>query len=171
MPPRARRSLELIPNEIARKMTFRKRKKCIYKKADELSKLCDIDVCLIIYEADQKKGRAIQSETWPQDSAEFNRIFNKYKASKDIHIPGLKQNFDLSDFFNTTKKEDVDQKFENLYPTWDDRIDEFSQVELIKLIGSLEAKIQASSKKIDSMEQNRNVSKAEEHRTNQVPDQ
>lgn len=91
---------------------------------------------------------------WPQDSAEFNRIFNKYKVSRDIHAPGLKQNFDLSDFDNTSKKEDVDQKFENLYPTWDDRINEFSQVELIKLIGSLEAKIQASSKKIDSMEQN-----------------
>ncbi|KAI5317445.1 hypothetical protein L3X38_037152 [Prunus dulcis] len=104
MPPRARRSLELIPNEIARKKTFQKRKKI--------------------------------------------------------------------------KKEDVDRKFEKLYPTWDDRIDEFSQVELIKLIGSLEAKIQASSKKIDFVEQNRNVSKAEEHHTNmcwkptnQVPDQ
>ncbi|PQQ12382.1 agamous-like MADS-box protein AGL82 [Prunus yedoensis var. nudiflora] len=143
MPPRATRSLELIPNKIAPKMTFRKRKK-----------------------TDQKNRRAIQLETWPQDSAEFNRIFNKYKASKDIHVPGLKQNFDLSDFYNAAEKEDVDRKFEKLYPTWDDRIDEFSQVELIKLICSLEAKLQASSKKIDSMEQNRNVSKAEEHHTN-----
>ncbi|KAM2716101.1 hypothetical protein EV2_045625 [Malus domestica] len=44
----SRRSLELIPNETARKMAFRKRKKSVYKKANELSKLCDIDVALVV---------------------------------------------------------------------------------------------------------------------------
>ncbi|PQM38912.1 agamous-like MADS-box protein AGL82 [Prunus yedoensis var. nudiflora] len=98
-----RRSLELIPNEGTRKMTFRKRKKSIYKKADELSKLCDIDVCLIVYEADQKKGRAVQPETWPRDPTQFKRILNKYKDSKDTSAPGLKRNFNMSIFMRTRK--------------------------------------------------------------------
>ncbi|ONH94791.1 hypothetical protein PRUPE_7G030800 [Prunus persica] len=167
-----RRSLELIPNEGTRKMTFRKRKKSIYKKADELSKLCDIDVCLIVYEADQKKGRAVQPETWPRDPTQFKRILNKYKDSKDMPAPGLKRNFDMSDFYEDKKDhmDNDDEKFQNLgknptkfqnlgkkiseeeYPTWNDRIDDFSQDELTKLIASLESKIQVATKKIDSME-------------------
>ncbi|KAM1014657.1 hypothetical protein ACFX2C_044616 [Malus domestica] len=53
---------------------------------------------------------------------------------------------------------------ENKYPTGDARIDIFSEDELIKLIASLEAKIQASTLGIDSMEryyavkQNQNLS-------------
>ncbi|CAB4286303.1 unnamed protein product [Prunus armeniaca] len=173
-----RRSLELIPNEGTRKMTFRKRKKSIYKKADELSKLCGIDVCLIVYEADQKKGRAVQPETWPRDPTQFKRILNKYKDSKDTSTPGLKRDFDMSDFYEDKKDhvDEDDEKFQNLgkkifeveyptkfqnlgkkiseaeYPTWDDRIDDFSQDELTELIASLESKIQVATKKIDSME-------------------
>ncbi|KAM2152371.1 hypothetical protein ACFX1R_046703 [Malus domestica] len=199
-----RRSLELIPNETARKMAFRKRKKSVYKKADELSKLCDIDVALVVYEADQRKGiRPVQPETWPQDPVEFNRILGRYKASKDAAAPGfLKRSFSLSDFYEAKMKKDADgddgdhsdgddggddgdgddgddddhvdpklQKLgnkhisENKYPTWDARIDLFSEDELIKLIASLEAKIQASTLKIDSMEryhavkQNQNLSR------------
>ncbi|CAL9020296.1 unnamed protein product [Prunus brigantina] len=157
-----RRSLELIPNEGTRKMTFRKRKKSIYKKADELSKLCGIDVCLIVYEADLKKGRAVQPETWPRDPTQFKRILNKYRDSKDTSTPGLKRNFDMSDFYEDKKDhvDEDDEKFQNLgkkiseeeYPTWDDRIDDFSQDELTELIASLESKIQVATKKIDSME-------------------
>ncbi|VVA32799.1 PREDICTED: agamous MADS-box [Prunus dulcis] len=173
-----RSSLELIPNEGTRKMTFRKRKKSIYKKADELSKLCGIDVCLIVYEADQKKGRAVQPETWPRDPNQFKRILNKYKDSKDTSTPRLKRNFIMSDFYED-KKDHVDEddekfqnsgkkifeeeyptKFQNLgkkiseeeYPRWDDRIDDFSQDELTELIASLESKIHVATKKIDSME-------------------
>ncbi|CAN6678474.1 unnamed protein product [Malus baccata var. baccata] len=202
-----RRSLELIPNESARKMAFRKRKKNVYKKADELSKLCDIDVALIVYEADQNKGiRPIQPETWPQDPVEFNRILDRYKTSRDTAAPGFsKRNFDLSDFYEARKKKDekddnsgennnddgddgddsdddedahVDPELhkpgnkmisEDKYPTWDPRLDLFSQDELTKLIASLEAKIQASTLRIDSMDrcklsaakQNRNLSRPE----------
>lgn len=203
-----RRSLELIPNDSARKMAFRKRKKNVYKKADELSKLCDIDVALIVYEADQNKDiRPIQPETWPQDPVEFNRILDRYKASRDTAAPGFsKRNFDLSDFYEARKKKDEkDEKDDNngdnddnddgddsdddddahvdpelhkpgnkqisedKYPTWDPRIDQFSQDELTILIASLEAKIQASTLRIDSMDrytlyaekQNRNLSRPE----------
>ncbi|CAN6584566.1 hypothetical protein C1H46_029929 [Malus baccata] len=183
----SRRSLELIPNETARKMAFRKRKKSVYKKANELSKLCDIDVALVVYEADQKKGiRPVQPETWPQDPAEFNRILSRYKASKDAATPGfLRRSFSLSDFYEAKKKKDddsddgnggddsdgddgndndddhVDPKVQkrgnkqiskDKYPTWDAQIDLFSEDELIKLIASLEAKIQASTLEIHSME-------------------
>ncbi|KAM2378545.1 hypothetical protein ACFX1X_044994 [Malus domestica] len=66
----------------------------------------------------------------------------------------------------------VDPKFQkpgnkhiSKYPTWDARIDLFSKDELIKPIASLEAKIQASTLEIDSMEryyavkQNQNLSR------------
>ncbi|XP_048437723.1 uncharacterized protein LOC125476047, partial [Pyrus x bretschneideri] len=135
----------------------------------------------------------IQPKTWPQDPVEFNRILGRYKASKDAAAPGfLKRSFSLSDFYEAKMKkyadgddgdhsdggdgdddDHVDPKLqkpgnkhisENKYPTWDARIDLFSEDELIKLITSLEAKIQASTLEIDSMEryyavkQNQNLS-------------
>ncbi|KAM1775373.1 hypothetical protein ACFX12_044624 [Malus domestica] len=132
-------------------------------------------------------------ETWPQDPVEFNHILGRYKASKDAAAPSfLKRSFRLSDFYEAKMKKDADnddgdgsddgdgddddhvdpklQKSsnkhisENKYPTWDARIDLFSKDELIKFIASLEAKIQASTLEIDSMEryyavkQNQNLS-------------
>lgn len=43
-----KRSLKLIPNETARRTTFRKRKAGLLKKAKELSTLCDVKVCSLI---------------------------------------------------------------------------------------------------------------------------
>ncbi|CAL9025024.1 unnamed protein product [Prunus brigantina] len=127
MPPRARRSLELIPNEIARKMTFWKRKKSIYKKVDELSKLCDIDVCLIIKVFKQGMGCFVKNLTREKEKLSSSGSCQKNRSEKKMNISRLPSNPRLSIFRPINgPHEDVDQKFENLYPTCDDRIDEFS---------------------------------------------
>ncbi|KAF5764506.1 putative transcription factor MADS-type1 family [Helianthus annuus] len=41
--------LAFIMNDSARKATYKKRKKGLMKKVNELSTLCGIDACVIIY--------------------------------------------------------------------------------------------------------------------------
>jgi len=45
---RSKVKLELVANESARKTTFRKRKKGLLKKMEELTTLCGVDACAII---------------------------------------------------------------------------------------------------------------------------
>ncbi|KAM1023726.1 hypothetical protein EV1_044129 [Malus domestica] len=104
--------------------------------------------------------------TWPQDPVEFNSILGRYKASKDAAAPGfLKRSFSLSDFYEAKMKKDADSDDGDYSDGGDggddgdgdddDHVDpklKKSEDELIKLIASLEAKIQASTLGIDSME-------------------
>ncbi|PQM37957.1 agamous-like MADS-box protein AGL80 isoform X1 [Prunus yedoensis var. nudiflora] len=53
-------SLTYITNDSARKATFKKRKKGLMKKANELSTLCDIQACVIIYSQYES-----HPEVWP----------------------------------------------------------------------------------------------------------
>ena len=52
--------LAYITNDSARKATFKKRKKGLMKKVSELSTLCGIDACAILYSPDDS-----QFEVWP----------------------------------------------------------------------------------------------------------
>ena len=51
---REKRRIKKIDNITARQVTFSKRRRGIFKKADELSVLCDADVALIIFSATGK---------------------------------------------------------------------------------------------------------------------
>ncbi|KAJ8500835.1 hypothetical protein OPV22_011387 [Ensete ventricosum] len=52
--------LEWIVNHSARKATFKKRKKGLMKKVSELSTLCDVKACMIIYGPDEP-----HADVWP----------------------------------------------------------------------------------------------------------
>ncbi|WOL19783.1 agamous-like MADS-box protein AGL80 [Canna indica] len=52
--------LEWIVNDSARKATFKKRKKGLMKKVSELSTLCDVKACLIIYGPSEP-----HADVWP----------------------------------------------------------------------------------------------------------
>ncbi|THU57598.1 hypothetical protein C4D60_Mb03t05200 [Musa balbisiana] len=64
LPPRlmARKKvkLEWIANDTARKATFKKRKKGLMKKVSELSTLCDVKACMLIYGPDEP-----HADVWP----------------------------------------------------------------------------------------------------------
>lgn len=74
--------LEWIANDAARKATFKKRKKGLVKKVSELSTLCDVKACMIVY----APGEAQATEVWPS-VPEAMRVLSRLKR-----LPEMEQN-------------------------------------------------------------------------------
>lgn len=78
--------LAFITNDSARKATYKKRKKGLMKKVSELSTLCGIDVCAIIYSPYDS-----QPEVWPNTSgvqhviAQFKRMPEMEQSKKMVN--------------------------------------------------------------------------------------
>ncbi|XP_004500453.1 agamous-like MADS-box protein AGL80 [Cicer arietinum] len=66
--------LAFMINDSARKITYNKRKKSLMKKIKELTTLCGIDACAIVYSDFNS-----QPEVWPSPW-EIERIITKFKA-------------------------------------------------------------------------------------------
>ncbi|XP_047306365.1 agamous-like MADS-box protein AGL80 [Impatiens glandulifera] len=66
--------LTYILNDTARKITFKKRKVGIVKKLEELTTLCDIEACTVIYSAYD-----YQPLVWPSIE-EVHRLITKYQS-------------------------------------------------------------------------------------------
>ncbi|CAN1153731.1 Agamous-like MADS-box protein AGL80 [Linum perenne] len=66
--------LVYIGNESARKTTFKKRKKGLLKKVRELSTLCDIQACAIVY-----SPYDAQPETWPPTMGGVHHVLSRFK--------------------------------------------------------------------------------------------
>ncbi|CAL5378320.1 unnamed protein product [Camellia sinensis] len=70
--------LAFITNDSARKATFKKRKKGLMKKVSELSTLCGIDACAIIYSPYES-----QPEVWP-NTLGVQRVLAQFKRMPEI---------------------------------------------------------------------------------------
>ncbi|CAB4305815.1 unnamed protein product [Prunus armeniaca] len=141
-------ALELIQDDKARKITFRKRKNGLFKKAFELTTLCDVKVCTIVYEK-KSEGKLAPPQTFPAKFEEVKEIIDKYKSNSSK----IKKVQNLADFYATqtmqVKKEIVKlrtKSYEEKYPTWDNRLNEYSLEQMHELLNNLEAKIQAAHK-------------------------
>ncbi|XP_057444194.1 agamous-like MADS-box protein AGL80 [Lotus japonicus] len=73
--------LAFITNDSARKATFKKRKKGLMKKVSELSKLCDIDACAIVYSPYDP-----QPEVWASPKLGVQGVLAKF-----MRMPELEQ--------------------------------------------------------------------------------
>jgi hypothetical protein len=60
MAPR-RREIQRIENTPRRQVTFSKRRRSLFKKAKELSVLCDVDVALIVFSSTGKLSQFASS--------------------------------------------------------------------------------------------------------------
>ncbi|XP_058783799.1 agamous-like MADS-box protein AGL80 [Vicia villosa] len=69
--------LAFIENDKARKLTYNKRKKSLMKKVDEITTLCDIEACAIIYGPYDP-----QPEIWPSPSG-VEKVLTKFKAAPE----------------------------------------------------------------------------------------
>ena len=63
----------------ARETSYKKRNPTVMKKANELSQLCNIPVCVISYGPD---GNV---DTWPEGRDDVVEVLNKYKEHNGIH--------------------------------------------------------------------------------------
>lgn len=70
--------LAFITNDSARKATFKKRKKGLMKKVNELSTLCGIDACAIIYSPYEA-----QPEVWPNNIG-VQRVLAQFKRMPEM---------------------------------------------------------------------------------------
>jgi hypothetical protein len=70
--------LAFIINDSARKATFKKRKKGLMKKVSELSTLCGIDACAIIYSPYDP-----QPEVWPSPLG-VQRVLSKFRKMPEL---------------------------------------------------------------------------------------
>nr|GEY51091.1 agamous-like MADS-box protein AGL80 [Tanacetum cinerariifolium] len=70
--------LAFIANDSARKATFKKRKKGLMKKVNELSTLCGIDACAIIYSPYES-----QLEVWHSDIG-VQRVLAQFKRMPEM---------------------------------------------------------------------------------------
>lgn len=71
--------LAYISNDSARKATFKKRKKGLVKKVSELSTLCDVLACAIIYSPYDS-----QPEVWPPSPGAAHGVLSEFKKMPEM---------------------------------------------------------------------------------------
>ncbi|CAN0924577.1 Agamous-like MADS-box protein AGL80 [Linum grandiflorum] len=85
----ARKKVKLayITNDSTRKATYNKRKKGLIKKVSEMSTLCDVQACAIIY-----SPYHTQPEIWPPTFAGVHEVLSRFRK-----VPYLEQNKKMVD--------------------------------------------------------------------------
>ncbi|KAF8038597.1 hypothetical protein BT93_B1201 [Corymbia citriodora subsp. variegata] len=71
--------LEYIANDSSRRAAFKKRKKGLMKKVSELSTLCGINACAIVYGPYDR-----QPDLWPPSRMAVQRIISRFKEMPDM---------------------------------------------------------------------------------------
>ncbi|XWS45521.1 hypothetical protein CRYUN_Cryun15aG0143600 [Craigia yunnanensis] len=144
--------MKLIEKEKARPTTLKKRMKGLEKKAYEFSILCDVKVCMIIFEPKLKDSPA-KVEVWPSDLVQVKSIIDKYKSKATSDAQ--KKVFSIFDFFNLRNRQVHDEvaqvreaNFKAKFPTWDDRIDNFSPEQIASLLTKLDLNLEVVKRKI-----------------------
>ncbi|KAM0040668.1 putative transcription factor MADS-type1 family [Helianthus debilis subsp. tardiflorus] len=71
--PRSKVKLAFIKDNKARKNSFMKRKEWLKNKLKEVSILCSIDACVIMYSSYEP-----ELEVWPDDNTAFPNVLNAF---------------------------------------------------------------------------------------------
>lgn len=136
---RSKIKVELIQDHKKRMTTLVKRKAGLVKKISELSILCNIKACMIIYEGNNQH----HDQICPNDPNEVKELINLYKNQP---FQGRsKRDKTLSNYFEDDEKKKVEKK----YPTWDSRFDYLSEKELQNLVGLVEKKMENAKGKVE----------------------
>ncbi|KAM1033896.1 hypothetical protein FF1_037329 [Malus domestica] len=105
--------LAYIQNHTARKLTFKKRKKGFMKKMSEITTLCDVEACAIVYGQNDT-----QPEVWPSPSgvqgtyAKFRTMPSMEQTKKQLNMETfLRQRIDKAkDQLRKQKKENREKE-------------------------------------------------------------
>ncbi|KAH7572867.1 hypothetical protein JRO89_XS03G0026600 [Xanthoceras sorbifolium] len=150
-----------MDNEISMKLSFKKRKSNLKKKTSQWSTLCDVNVCIVCFGSD---GTV---EMWPKNISDMLDLIIKYKnlsdeareKGKKCNLPGfledkkrkLGKKCNLPGFLedkkrklgkklNRTVDDSSSMLLKNNLAAWDERLNLFSEEELVDLCGSLDSK-------------------------------
>ncbi|GFP99418.1 mads-box transcription factor pheres 2 [Phtheirospermum japonicum] len=94
-------TLAFIKNKTNRKVSFRKRRKGLIKKVEEISMLCDVEVCAIIFSPYDEK-----TEIWPSPEGALV-VLKRYGAVSGIHHRPPKEMDQVSFTLHRLKKNHV----------------------------------------------------------------
>ncbi|KAK4853908.1 hypothetical protein QYF36_016298 [Acer negundo] len=134
-------------------ISFNKRKSTLKKKSAQLSTLCDVEVCMVCFGPDRTV------ETWPENRSEVLDLIGKFGGSSEKAREKGKQKYNLVGFLGDKKRKldeklnkkrknpEDDESVKNYDPVsvisaWDERLDRFSEEELVGLCGCLDSKLQ-----------------------------
>ncbi|WVY93231.1 agamous-like MADS-box protein AGL80 [Vigna radiata var. radiata] len=74
--------LAFIANDCARRASYRRRKKSMLKKIEELSTLCGVEACAIVYSSFDQEAQIWPSESGVQNVVEKFRTMPEWKKHK-----------------------------------------------------------------------------------------
>ncbi|XP_018625017.1 floral homeotic protein PMADS 2-like [Nicotiana tomentosiformis] len=149
--------MELIKNERSRNSTYQKRKKSLEKKSNELSILCQVKLCMIVY-----GPKDSEPTIWPDKDTVLSLIYS-YRARSDDDK--RLRTHDLSFYFrDLTRKVEIEssklrkRNFEAKYPTWDQHYDSLSSDQLKQLSALLGAKIEFMKQRLELLKGTQTIS-------------
>ncbi|KAL5784123.1 hypothetical protein ACOSQ2_006515 [Xanthoceras sorbifolium] len=142
---RKNKSMKLkMDNEISMKLSFKKRKSNLKKKTSQWSTLCDVNVCIVCFGSD---GTV---EMWPKNISDMLDLIIKYKnlsdeareKGKKCNLPGFLEDKKrkLGKKLNRTVDDSSSMLLKNNLAAWDERLNLFSEEELVDLCGSWDSK-------------------------------
>lgn len=148
---RARINMELLKNEKSRNLSFHKRMSSLHKKRYELSILCGIKVCMIIY------GPENRPEIRPQDRAQVLELINKYR--KQSKADRKRRTVNISEYYADRKrkaKKELDKirqinEDKAKFPTWDFWYKGLSEGQIRKIVSVLDSRLEDAKAKYKLM--------------------
>ncbi|KAG2333173.1 hypothetical protein Bca52824_004353 [Brassica carinata] len=128
-----------IMNEKTRITTYRKRKECLFKKANEFSTLCGVNTCLIVYGPTRAGDERIDHpELWPKDERKVREIITKYR---DTASSSCIKTYSVQECLEKGKIKLEKEK----YCPWDNKLEKCSLNELYATFVTVCNKIQEAA--------------------------
>ncbi|KAL7082352.1 hypothetical protein ACP275_14G093400 [Erythranthe tilingii] len=151
---RGKLKLELMRNEKSRRLTFKKRKHGLINKLHQLTTLCDVTACIIIFESPSDSNYQ-EPDIWPRDPEKVRRIVESYEAKKNDSSKSVSA-FDLSDFFRDRTKTVEDElkklrktTLESKFPIRHDFLDSLTEAQLREFGDALKNKARIAKSRIE----------------------
>ncbi|XP_045800511.1 agamous-like MADS-box protein AGL12 [Trifolium pratense] len=171
---RGRISMKLVQKEKSRQKTFLTRKNGLMKKVKELSTLCDVDVCVILYAPNFQGQGFVEPETWPKDPSEVQSVLQKYYNTTNdrrLRIYDIQEYFKgkmkkvESEIFNVHKK-----MLKVMYPTWNESFNSFGEEQLRLFASMLDSKLDACNQRMNMLKGDHNGKAiTESHKVDKLP--
>ncbi|MED6222894.1 hypothetical protein PIB30_068844 [Stylosanthes scabra] len=94
---RSKVKLAYITNDSSRRVTYKKRKRGLMKKINELSTLCGVDACAIVYNSREDSHPLDEPEVWPSREG-VEKVVEKFR--KMSTVDQSKKRMDHVDYLN-----------------------------------------------------------------------
>ncbi|CAN8301366.1 unnamed protein product [Cochlearia groenlandica] len=145
--------LQRIVNDKSRITTYKKRKACLYKKAEEFSTLCGVKTCLIVYGPTRATDEVVsEPELWPRDETKVRNIIRKYKETisnsckKENHVETFVNDLgkakDMEIRHKIKAERNINKNNNKKYCSWDQKkLNKCSQEDLLVIYCAVENKL------------------------------